>query len=224
MQGRAGSSVFCDLLDSHSGVRCHSELLISRYKNPFRFLSSLANYYHTYPVWGFKVKMSQIRQNASEDSFRNYLVHNNFRVFCLFRENALKAALSSLIGWKRGNVYHNTAKADGGRRQPVHLEPERVIKAIRRVEADREEILRFAEGLNPITFTYEKHLANAEQQQATCNRVFEAMDLPAFRVKTEFKKVSTKNPSDSIANFPELLSAVKQTGYMHYLDDLQAEG
>ena len=38
MQGRSGSSFFCDLIDQHPQVRCNTELLNNKCNNPYRFL------------------------------------------------------------------------------------------------------------------------------------------------------------------------------------------
>ncbi len=44
IQGRSGSSLLCDLLDSHPGVHCQNELLVDRLKAPMAYLMGVTSF------------------------------------------------------------------------------------------------------------------------------------------------------------------------------------
>jgi hypothetical protein len=156
IQGRSGSSLLCDLLDSHPEVRCQSELLHGRLKAPLTYLTGMASFQPTSRAWGFKTKINQIEQQPGMRSPRELLeaLHkDDWSIFSLSRKNCVHAALSRLVAWRRGNCYHNTGQAAASELGKVYLEPGRVLQAARREREERKQVQELTHGLSSLNLT-----------------------------------------------------------------------
>jgi hypothetical protein len=220
IQGRSGSSLLCDLLDSHPEVRCQSELLHGRLKAPLTYLTGMASFQPTSRAWGFKTKINQIEQQPGMRSPRELLeaLHkDDWSIFSLSRKNCVHAALSRLVAWRRGNCYHNTGQAAASELGKVYLEPGRVLQAARREREERKQVQELTHGLSSLNLTYENDLLEQEAQQRTCRKIFELLSVDQIPVSSVFHKTSTSSLSDSIINAEEIIRAVQGTEIAKYL-------
>jgi hypothetical protein len=219
IQGRSGSSLLCDLLDSHPGIRCQSELLAVRLRAPMAYLLGMASFHSPSHAWGFKAKIQQIEQQSSLNSARMFLEHLNLEgwtLFSLSRENCVRSALSRLVAWRRGDRYHNFGKtaAELGK---VYLEPERVLRAAWLDREERRRMLEVTQGLSSWDLTYEKNLQDSEAQNTTCERIFRILGADPVPVSSVFLRTSTGSISDSLVNAEEVVRAVGQSEFAEYL-------
>lgn len=223
MQGRAGSSFFCDLLDQHSDIRCQSELLNSQRKNPLQFLRDLSRYYGaSNPVWGFKFKPRQVGKQdnlSSCKSFLQSLSDEGYQIFSLVRENSFRVALSVFIGVYRGHQYHNVQGALD--REKVTIPPEKILSFMKQCEVAKREIRELSKLFKAEEFVYEEDLEDADKAQKACDRVFSCLGVEPMLVKSSFKKTSGRKLSDDLFNAEEMFDCIAKTEYKHFLEGVR---
>lgn len=220
IQGRSGSSLLCDLLDSHPGIHCQNELLADRLKAPMAYLMGVASFQNAPHAWGFKAKIHQIEQQPGlypARKFLDCLDKEDWSLFSLSRENCLRSAVSRLVAWRRGNRYHNTEQTAATELGKVYLEPERVLQAARREREERKRVRDLMEGLSCLNLTYENDLLEEEAQHRTCQKIFQVLRVDPAPVSSVFCKTSTTSLSDSLLNAEEVIRLVRQSELAEYL-------
>jgi hypothetical protein len=218
MQGRSGSSFFCDLLDQHPLIRCNSEILNKKRYNPIKFLRDLSYYYgEKYPVWGFKFKGYRLGlHNISAEDFLQQLSSKQFKVISLTRYNSLRTALSTWVAYKRGDQYHNTDEIQ--ERKKVTVSIDELIGAIERAEEIRQEMKDNLNKVDALELVYEVDLATPEKAAASCERAFRYLGVDPIEVKSKFRKVSTGRLSDDLENAEAIYEFIKNSKYAHFLE------
>jgi len=219
MQGRSGSSFFCDLIDQHPQVRCNTELLNNKCNNPYDFLRNISYYYgKNYPVWGFKFKNYQMDMNniSSVKDFLEYLSKERYKIICLTRNNSLRVSLSMWIGHRRGEQYHNTGEAE--KRQKVSVTPEEVMRVIEQNENILHEMKESLKNIDALELVYEEDLDQPGKAAASCQKVFHLLGVDPMEVQSKFKKVSTGRLSDDLENAEEIYEFIKNSKYAHFLE------
>jgi hypothetical protein len=219
MQGRSGSSFFCDLIDQHPQVRCNTELLNNKCNNPYHFLSNISYYYgKKYPVWGFKFKNYQMDMNniPSVKDFLEYLSKERYKIICLTRNNSLRVSLSMWIGHRRGEQYHNTGEAE--KRQKVSVTPDEVMRVIEQNENILHEMKDSLKNIDALELVYEEDLDQPGKAAASCQKVFHLLGVAPMEVQSKFKKVSTGRLSDDLENAEEIYDFIKKSKYAHFLE------
>jgi len=218
MQGRSGSSFFCDLLDQHPQVRCNTELFNSKCINPLRFLRGISHYYgKKYRVWGFKVKNYQLdRQSLPVKSFLETLSKEKYKIICLTRKNSFKMSLSMWVAYKRGEQYHNTGEVK--ERKKVTVTTEEVMRVMEQNEEIRREMKESLENIDALELVYEEDLEQPGKAAASCQKVFHLLGVDPMEVQSKFKKVSTGRLSDDLENAEEIYEFIKNSKYAHFLE------
>ena len=221
MQGRSGSSFFCDLLDQHPEVRCNTELFNSRCLNPIRFLKGISHYYgKKYPVWGFKVKNYQLeRQRLPIRSFLEQLAKDQYKIICLTRSNSFRMSLSMWVAYKRGEQYHNIEGVKD--RKKVTVSPEEVMRVIEQNEEMRQEMQKALQNIDALQLVYEEDLETPEKAAASCERAFRFLGVEPIEVQSKFRKVSTGRLSDDLENAEEIYEFIKNSKYAHFLEGVR---
>ena len=219
MQGRSGSSFFCDLIDQHPEIRCNTELLNNKCINPYSFLRNISYYYgKKYPVWGFKFKCYQMHTGniPSVEYFLNYLSDQNYKIICLTRKNSLKVSLSMWVAYRRGEQYHNTGES--GERKKVTVTTDEVMRVIERAEDIHREMRESLKNIDALELVYEDDLEDPDKAVASCQKVFQLLGVDPIEVQSKFKKVSTGRLSDDLENAEEIYEFIKNSKYAHFLE------
>ena len=218
MQGRSGSSFFCDLLDQHPEVRCNTELFNSRCVSPIRFLKNISHYYgKRFPVWGFKVKNYQLdRQGLSISEFLQNMYQQKYKIICLTRNNSFKMSLSMWIAYNRGEQYHNTVEVKD--RKKVTITPEEVMRVIEQNEEIRREMKQGLESVDALELVYEDDLEDPDMAAASCEKAFRFLGVEPIEVRSKFRKVSTGRLSDDLENAEEIYNFIKESKHAHFLE------
>jgi len=206
MEGRSGSTLLVDLLNSHPDIKCESEIFTRRIRRPIHLIKGLYAYhfFKGAKAWGFKVKYAQLeRLSISPKVFVDELIDDGFKIICLTRKNSAETALSRLVGWKRETGYHNQTH-DSENLEKVTIEPERFRAAITYTEAERHDLLRLVYDVPHISLEYEKDLQREELYSATGEKLLTLLGLAQEKLSTSYKKVSTDQISDRITNYVEI--------------------
>ncbi|MEM9823740.1 MAG: hypothetical protein AAF985_21830, partial [Bacteroidota bacterium] len=103
-QGRTGSTLLVDLLNSHPTIACEQEIFSRRYhllsgklRWPYRFLQGMEAR-HAHQTFGFKVKIYQLtlHQHLDPMDFLDRLEQRGYQIIYLRRDNFLEHAISGL--------------------------------------------------------------------------------------------------------------------------------
>lgn len=225
-QGRTGSTLLEDLLNSHDKIYCDKEIFNKTFYlgsgnlfYPKKMLLGKARFFRN-KVYGFKDKIYQIDEQKNLDrpaELMKNLKYHRFKIIYLRRENLFKHVLSNEIANIRGR-YHAYKNKKEEKWQKLVLDPDVLIEKMERrwnYQKREQEILK---QFDHLTFTYEKDLKDSDSQQATASRIFRYLGVEDAQVVTRMKKVNTRKNEDLIANYDELYEAIKTTSYSIYLD------
>lgn len=110
-EGRGGSSVLVNLLNSHQDVYCDGEIFnaVSNYKIRFPQLYLKSRKQITRliakPVYGFKAKYTQlVIQQGYQKDFLKKLHNSGWKIIYLKRSNFLKATISTIVAEKENFI------------------------------------------------------------------------------------------------------------------------
>ncbi|TLU65771.1 sulfotransferase [Thalassotalea litorea] len=219
-QGRTGSTVLVDLINSHPDVFCYGEILASsvvrNVSKPVRYARGLTAFTKTDAV-GFKVKVYQLQKAHQQDPGKvlQEFVNQGWKIIYLHRDNLLDHAISDLRSEKTG-TYHHTSK---GQKQQnlVDINYDEVEKVVKFREECRRAELAALQNLEFFNISYEDHLSDAEKQTETLNRLFSFLGLPEHQVSTRFNKVIKTDLSKVISDYAQLEQRIKNSPYQHFL-------
>lgn len=219
-QGRSGSTLLADLLNSHPEVVCDDEILTFRRHWPARYAHA-CSVGHRATAWGFKVKVYQLTQNqrmVHPGDFLHQLHDRGWKILHLQRRNLLRQALSSMVAELRGGLYHQPTAAGSGRATAaVHIDPDELVRRCRERERFVEEESRALDGLPYLHLRYEDDLLGPDDHQATADRVFTHLGVTPLPVATTLTKLAG-SPLDGVANGAEVRRRLEDSPYAAYLD------
>ena len=226
---RTGSNLLVNLLNSHPEVTCEGEIFLpfinSRFKKvilPHLYLKGRQSKSKT-NTYGFSFKLYQKSLfinilHGSPEKFIFNLFENGWKIIHIKRVNVLRQAISKIVASARGqwNDFSNKPII----RSKVNIECEKLIDEIKWFE----KLSHLEEGiLQPIPHlrvVYENDLLRIEDHQKTADIVFRYLGLSSAPVKTNLRRVSSDNLSDSIENYEELMKSVHKTKYDKFVEYL----
>jgi len=222
-QGRTGSTVLVDLMNSHPDIFMFGEIMqynvIKNLRNPRKWAEGLATLSRQ-PVAGFKVKVYQLEKTQRQDPGKvlNDLHEGGWKIIYLRRTNLLRHAISDLRSEKTGH-FHSTpgGAAPRGTRLKIDVSWDELVQHIEFREECLEKEHAALAGLPYLTIEYEQNLMGEDAQRDTMNRVYEFLGVPSHDASTGFKKVTSKNIGDDVANFDDLTARLEASGYAQYL-------
>ena len=215
-QGRTGSTLFGELLDSHPQMHFAHEILRAKVPSTRVWIAGERRRYPK-SVYGFHVKIYQLTDvQGVRDPGRwlSRLAHSGWRVLFLRRRNLLRHVLSNMAINATGVTHDREGKG------PARL----TVDAAGLVEwiGIREEMGRreqaALEGVPHEAFVYEDDLMDPDAWPATTARAFRALDLPETPVTTTLRRRNPGALPDLIANYDEVAAAVTAAGYARFLD------
>lgn len=219
-QGRTGSSLLVQLLNSSPDIYCEDEILNHKVPFPYHYVWARSNR-SPQPFFGFKVKIYQLTQDQRIKQPRGFLermVADGWKIIYLKRTDIVRHAMSNVVAAHRSSFHH---KASQGK---FELKKFRVDSAdfIRRIRLragwlkDEEEVLR---DLPYLPVTYETDLLRPERHQDTTDRVFDFLGAARAPVKTELVRTSKDQLSDVIENYDDVIQAISRTEYAPYVQE-----
>lgn len=225
-RGRTGSMVLSDLLNCHPEIYCDVEifhLVYCRSKILFPELyiksrskkAARANK----PVYGFKVKISQLTLEHKYKDHRKIflnLLDKGWKFLYLRRENYLRHKLSTMYAVET-NIFH-LKKNENVSREKIKVDCQKLLDGItfgEHIYKTEEEILK---GIPHLKLTYEKDIQDNSKHQETADKIFKYLNLQPHTVKTDLKRVSSENLKDIILNYDEVHDFFIKTEYMKYFN------
>jgi LPS sulfotransferase NodH len=222
-EGRGGSSLLVDLLNSHPDIYCDGEIFNAESNGkiwfPRLYLESRTRVTRLAKksVYGFKVKYTQLvlHQEFKKD-FIKTLHNSGWKIIYLKRNNYLKATISTILAEKRGFYHQKGIKLNNLEKIKINVE-ELYQKA-----KGRERSAKLEEdwliGTDYHFVIYENDLLNPDMHQRTANKIFQFLEIPNSEISTNFKKVSTGDLSLDIENFDEVKDYLGSSEYAHLLN------
>ncbi len=224
-QGRTGTNLLRDLLNSHPKIHCDGELL--KHKKIFlkSFLEIRRLFFKT-KAYGFKVKIYQLTKKQkihNPKQIMSDLHRRGWKIIYLKRRNLFHHAISNIVAEQRKKetlfqaAYIHTVEDGPVKHEKTHVDCEDIIKRMKCREsflAEEEMVLR---GLPHMQLVYEDNLLKSEDHQNTANRIFGYLGLPPFPVTTRFVKIVPERLENVIDNFDEIVNLLSKTKYAEFL-------
>lgn len=216
-QGRSGSTLLTDLLNSHPQIYCADEILTWPRRWPQAFAAA-CSVGHRAEVYGFKVKLYQLteaQQLTDPGAFLRGMHASGWQVIHLRRQNVLRQALSAMVAEQR-DVFHLAVDAEGP--APVHIDVDNLLwRAQQRQEfgVAEEQAL---DGIPHLRLSYEDDLLEPAAQGETAGRVFSWLGLPPAAVSVRLRKIVPDELDRIVSNHREVLDAVIESPYAPLLE------
>ncbi|EDN66513.1 conserved hypothetical protein [Beggiatoa sp. PS] len=218
---RAGSTLLCDLMNSHPDVCCDWEIFgagrVGKVSFPKLYLKGRYAIAEK-NVYGFKVNIKQIRDQKFEaQTFFSDFDQQGWKIIYIRRENSLRQAVSFLIAEHRSEWIGKPNNTLTGK---VPVNPEELVSKIGRIEQAVQKEVELLAPYSTLNVIYENDLLNAVQQQITLDKVFDFLGIDSVPIKTKMAKTAaSSNLSDIIENYEEVERVISQTPYAHFLEE-----
>lgn len=216
-QGRTGSTLLVDLINSHPDVFSYGEIfngeVIRQVRYPRIYAEALSSLSKA-PVCGFKVKIGQIQHDQHKDP-RQILLdfhRHGWRIIYLKRDNYLQHVVSDLLA-EASTVFHDMDGSHANKRRKIHVDSNQLVQFMQLRETCQEQERQALRSIPHLQVTYETDLLGEEQQRRTCSRVFAFLQVDDHEASTVLHKVTAANLADKIENYEEVVDKLRNTRY-----------
>ena len=222
-QGRSGSTLLIDLLNSHPDIFTYGEIfsknVIRKVKNPVRFASGLM-VLNKKPTCGFKVKIYQLTRDQNKDAGEvlKRFSEQGWKIIFLHRDNYFLHAVSDLRSEKL-KVWHELRSGEKSTNNKVNISYEEMIEALEFREKNRIDEINALDGIEHFSVSYEDNLENAEKQKAFSIDMLNYLGLSDITLDTKLQKVVKGSLSEVIENYSELESQIHDTRFAKFLKE-----
>lgn len=216
-QGRTGSTLLVDLINSHPGIHCDDEILKRKVLFPGLFIRARSALSEK-DVYGFKVKIYQLWDQKVRDSkqFISDLYEHGWKIIYLTRRNIFRQTISGFVV-EQSKVWHHNSIYGPLKLKEIYIDCDELLKRMKEREmflAHEKEVL---EGVPHITINYENDLLRAQYRQDTLDKIFNYLDVPFVQVKTKLVRITSDNLSAFVQNYEEVERVIGNTEYAQFL-------
>ena len=165
-RGRTGSTVLTELLNCHPDIFCDVEIFNflysgSKVKFPEMYIKSCSKRAakHGKSVYGFKVKIAQLRYEHGYDNYDEILSNlhkEGYKFLYLKRENYFRHKLSNIIS-AQTRIFH-LKNGDKNTQVKINVDCEQLMEGIEYGEVVNKTELENLKNINHLTITYENDL------------------------------------------------------------------
>lgn len=220
-QGRTGTWLLTHLLNDHPAIHCEKEILMFRKVAPLRYMAARSRLCGG-KVYGCHIQINQLltAQHLNPRHFLQQLTAAGWQIIYLKRNDIVRQSISTIIAAQRRLWYaYDLQEVD---QQPIVVPPAELLGWLaRRVAHNKLEAACLAK-LPHLALTYESDLRDAQNHQATMDRVFAFLGLPTLPVQAQTKRLSKRGLHSLVANYDELLHTIHHNGYAPHTDLLDA--
>jgi LPS sulfotransferase NodH len=220
---RSGTSLLMSLLDGHPDVRCEGELLRYRmHRVPAtRFINAQAvrtRVRHRVGAFGWKGVSRQVWNLPADQksTFVRDLERAGWRILVLRRQDELARAVSIVQAKHRGKWHFRHDKAVPHER--IVVDPTQLARVLAGGQYDIDFINAAIEGVPHLSLTYEGDLDAPTAQQATLDWLCAEFGLPPAPAVASFVRAGAPSLSDRVANYEEMLEALRRTPFAAYAE------
>jgi hypothetical protein len=217
--GRTGSELLVELLDSHPQMRCESEILRDAQRDARRFVRGRVHsaWRHGAKAYGFKFVGNQARSLGWRRDLPEFLtsLHEDGFVFVrLGRRNLLRQALSTVRAIQAAEWHSRTDSTRGATR----IDPVQLIYTMRNLEMLHQYVETVLPTPPAFDLTYEDDLEDEDRRAETLVRLFAAVGLEPAPPASTLRKQTPTSLADAIENLDEVTAALRTTRYAEHLD------
>ncbi len=228
-QGRSGSNLLVDLINSSPQVICKKELL-NRAVNRKRFHALkqlyIRNFPYHYILWQYKKHTANIfgfklmtHQLISNQHIAPKIFDGSWKIIYLHRHNILLKCISNMIA--RQSSEYIRVDGEPGDAEIYTIDPKKLIRQMqRRIEQNRLEEKLLA-GTDHIRIVYETDLFDETQWPQTTARIFNFLNVENSKPKVKVRKTSEKLYCERISNYDEIVGLIKKTEFSDMLQDFK---
>jgi Stf0 sulphotransferase. len=224
-QGRTGSTLLVDLLNSHPNIHCDGEIFSKKRHLfngkiwfPYRFLRGM-EMRNTNKVFGFKIKIYQLTRHQQIDPgrFLSTLESKDYQIIYIRRNNFLEHALSSLNANKTKQFH--VMKGTSHLKKSVKLTAEELERGMQKRKAFQQNELNHLKGRTYFEVQYERDLKSSDQHQNICNKLFDFLELESVPVQTNLQKVLKKSAKEQLTNYEDLKDYFESTFFSVFFQE-----
>jgi LPS sulfotransferase NodH len=217
-QGRSGSTLLGELLNSSPAIQIEGEILAGRRLEGWRRQNARLGQFvqrsqsSRIQAVGFKAKLTDI---ADTNAFRSFLQREGFRIVFLTRRDVVKQALSWIYAdrlFQRSGEW-NLVRHDI-QFQPIAVKCEELVRRIRALERGRDALLDFVASLGnlPIEVNYETLQDSLESE---ASRVAGALGITVTsQLCATVRKHTPDDLAQAVANPEQVRACLIASGYL----------
>ena len=143
------------------------------------------------------------------------LIADGWQLVFLRRNNIFRHALSREFAQQHAKWH---LKAHEAPLQAVTIDCNKLLATIKRFEVTNRLYARFAAPLPHVEIIYEDDLVHETKHQATVDKICQHLAIPSAPIaSTAFKRSTTDNLQNIIANYDEVVACMATTRYAHLL-------
>lgn len=216
-QGRTGSTLLVDLLNSHPEIECDSEILIHRALFPHRLIKGFSTV-SPHKVYGFKLKIYQLKRKQKIRDIKGFmqkLHQDRWKIIYLERGNLFRQALSNFYASFRDEFH--LRKSDGSHTfVKMHIDCDQLIDSIKKRKQYLVAERKVLSEIPHLRINYERDLLRTDCHPRTLNKLFDFLGVSRVPVKTQMLRISKDDLSDMIVNLDEVETSLKKAGLLNY--------
>jgi len=227
-QGRSGTSLLVDLINSHPNIHCYGEIFnpqlsIFNYKIFFpKFRLKILKVLSPKKIKGFKLLQYQINRFKRNDNYKKnflyYLYKKDWKIIYLKRRNILLRVISKQLMQQTGiiNQTNNLFKL-----KKIKLNLDNLLIKIKNSEKNMLYIEReLLKKIPHLTLIYEDNLLRNKNHKKTLNKVFDYLGVKRAPIKkTKYHRITSDKISDFIENYEEFKKIITNGPYAKFLYD-----
>lgn len=219
-QGRTGSKLLCNLLQSHPEIFADYEILSYPKLFPISYVKAKSRLASNRQVYGFKVKIYQLvnEQNLDPKYFLAELIEDGWKLIYLKRNNYFRHAISNQVAQQRKqfHIYENERVSKSKRL--IEIDCDVLLSSMKRRQKWQQEEASVLADFEYEEVVYEKDLLISENHQVTTNRLFKFLGLDPYPVSSSINRSTESSLTSFIVNPSEVYEAVLDSQYSYFLE------
>lgn len=210
-QGRSGTTLLKQLLNSHPKITCEGELL--NIKDGYITNKYLLKVAYRIPKPFFNVRVFQSKtttygftllyhQCRNPRQLIKNLCNSGWKIINLHRENTMEQALSYLVALQTNN-WHNWE----GKINPIikiHVDPDAFLQRMAFLNRVKDHEQNLLKNYNHVKIDYESGLKDKKFWQPTADKIFDYLGVESCPVEATLKKTYARPYSQFVANYTDL--------------------
>lgn len=219
-RGRSGTTALVSMLDNLQALRCEGEILHNYVPFPRRHVlgrcARCAAEGYGCKILSYQIRDVQSPAGPREDFLRVLHEKHGFQFLYLRRSNLLRHALSNIRA--RRESFHQKKSDPDRETVAMHVDPEHVVEWMESSEALNAYEQSLLKDVPYLSLTYEEHIQNSEDHQATVDSVCEFLGVESGPAESTYRKVAPPALKERVANYEELVRRLEGTRFDTYLN------
>ncbi len=214
-QGRTGTWLLYDLLNSHPMVQCDKEILQQRVLFPLKYVQGCARL-SSRLVYGCHIQINQLltTQPCDPRDFMHTLASQGWRILYLKRSDIVRQSLSTMIARQRQEWV--TTQSNPLKGQQFNIDPQELLDWLRRRVEHQALEADILKDIDHIVLDYETHLQDSAVHQQTMDMIFDYLKLETAPVRTTTQKIMPQDLREAVANYDLIAEVIQQSHFAEY--------